>query len=140
VDASDRKILALLVEDGRRTLDDVGGHVGLSASAVKRRLDRLRATGALRGFTAVVDHAALGGSTEALVELFFAPGVLLDEVAETLGDRPEVVEAWSVTGDADAIARVRTRDNADLERLIRDLQRDGRVIRTRSQVILSALR
>jgi Lrp/AsnC family leucine-responsive transcriptional regulator len=140
VDASDRKILALLVEDGRRTLDDVGGHVGLSASAVKRRLDRLRATGALRGFTAVVDHAALGGSTEALVELFFAPGVLLDEVAQTLGDRPEVVEAWSVTGDADAIARVRTRDNADLERLIRDLQRDGRVIRTRSQVILSALR
>jgi DNA-binding Lrp family transcriptional regulator len=140
MDASDRKILALLVEDGRRTLDDVGGHVGLSASAVKRRLDRLRASGALRGFTAVVDHAALGGSTEALVELFFAPGVLLDEVAETLRDRPEVVEAWSVTGDADAIARVRTRDNADLERLIRDLQRDGRVVRTRSQVILSALR
>ena len=140
MDPSDRKILALLVEDGRRTLDDVGGHVGLSASAVKRRVDRLRASGALRGFTAVVDHAALGGSTEALVELFFAPGVLLDEVAETLGDRPEVVEAWSVTGDADAIARVRTRDNADLERLIRDLQRDGRVIRTRSQVILSALR
>jgi DNA-binding Lrp family transcriptional regulator len=140
VDPPDRKILALLVEDGRRTLDDVGGHVGLSASAVKRRVDRLRASGALRGFTAVVDHAALGGSTEALVELFFAPGVLLDEVAETLGDRPEVVEAWSVTGDADAIARVRTRDNADLERLIRDLQRDGRVIRTRSQVILSALR
>ena len=140
MDPPDRKILALLVEDGRRTLDDVGGHVGLSASAVKRRVDRLRASGALRGFTAVVDHAALGGSTEALVELFFAPGVLLDEVAETLGDRPEVVEAWSVTGDADAIARVRTRDNADLERLIRDLQRDGRVIRTRSQVILSALR
>ena len=140
MDASDRKILALLVEDGRRTLDDVGGHVGLSASAVKRRLDRLRSSGALRGFTAVVDHAALGGSTEALVELFFAPGVQLDEVAQTLGDRPEVVEAWSVTGDADAIARVRTRDNADLERLIRDLQRDGRVIRTRSQIILSALR
>jgi Lrp/AsnC family leucine-responsive transcriptional regulator len=139
VDASDRKILALLVEDGRRTLDDVGGHVGLSPSAVKRRLDRLRARGALRGFTAVVDHAALGGSTEALIELFFAPGVLLDEVAETLRDRPEVVEAWSVTGDPDAIARVRTRDNADLERLIRDLQRDGRVVRTRSQVILSAL-
>ena len=36
-----------------------------------------------------------------------------------------MVEAWSVTGDADAIARVRTEDNADLERLIIDLQRDG---------------
>jgi Lrp/AsnC family transcriptional regulator, leucine-responsive regulatory protein len=139
VDALDRKILALLVDDGRRTLDDVGGHVGLSASAVKRRVDRLRAAGTLRGFTAVVDQTALGSRTEALVELFFAPGVLLDEVAATLARRPEVVEAWSVTGDADAIARVRTRDNSDLERLIRDLQRDGRVVRTRSQVILSAL-
>ena len=139
MDAIDRRILALLVDDGRRTLDDVGGHVGLSASAVKRRVDRLRAAGTLRGFTAVVDHDALGGATEALIELFFAPGVSLDEVTETLGARPEVVEAWSVTGEADAIARVRTRDNADLERLIRDLQRDGRVVRTRSQVVLSAL-
>jgi DNA-binding Lrp family transcriptional regulator len=139
MDDTDRKILALLVEDGRRTLDGVGGRVGLSASAVKRRVDRLRAAGALRGFTAVVDHAALGSGTEALLELFFAPGVLLEEVAATLRRHPEVVEAWSVTGEPDAIARVRTRDNADLERLITELQRDGRVVRTRSQVVLSAL-
>jgi Lrp/AsnC family leucine-responsive transcriptional regulator len=93
----------------------------------------------VRGFTAIVDHAALGAQTEALVELFYAPGTLLDEVAERLRRHPEVVEAWSVTGEADAIARVRTEDNADLERLIIDLQRDGLVVRTRSQVILSAL-
>jgi Lrp/AsnC family transcriptional regulator, leucine-responsive regulatory protein len=50
-----------------------------------------------------------------------------------------VVEAWSVTGEADAIARVRTEDNTDLERLIIDLQRNGMVERTRSQVVLSRL-
>ena len=76
-------------------------------------------------------------ATEALVELFYAPGTLLDEVAESLRAHPEVVEAWSVTGEADAIARVRTRDNADLERLIMELQRDGHVVRTRSQVVMS---
>jgi DNA-binding Lrp family transcriptional regulator len=139
VDASDRKILALLVEDGRRTYDDIGRRVSLSAPAVKRRVDRLRAQGALRGFTALVDHAALGAATEALVELFYAPGTLLDRVAETLRAHPEVVEAWSVTGDADAIARVRTHDNAELERLIMDLQRDGLVVRTRSQIVMSQL-
>ena len=135
----DRKILALLVEDGRRTYDDIAGRVSLSAPAVKRRVDRLRRDGALRGFTAVVDHAALGSTTEALVELFYAPGTLLDSVAETLNAHPEVVEAWSVTGEADAIARVRTIDNADLERLIMELQREGLVVRTSSQVILSQL-
>jgi Lrp/AsnC family transcriptional regulator, leucine-responsive regulatory protein len=56
-----------------------------------------------------------------------------------LREHPEVAEAWSVTGDADAIARVRTQDNADLERLIIDLQSDGIVVRTRSQVVLSRL-
>jgi DNA-binding Lrp family transcriptional regulator len=127
------------VEDGRRSYDDIGRHVSLSAPAVKRRIDKLRESGALAGFTAVVDHAALGDQTEALIELFFAPGTLLDAVAETLSRHPEVVEAWSVTGEADAIARVRTRDNSDLERLIMALQRDGLVQRTRSQVVLSRL-
>src|SRR3954468_18633761 len=98
VDAIDRKILALLVEDGRRTYDDIARHVSLSAPAVKRRVDKLRGGGTLRGFTAVIDHEALGDRTEALIELFFTPGTLLDEVAETLRRYPEVVEAWSVTG------------------------------------------
>jgi Lrp/AsnC family leucine-responsive transcriptional regulator len=139
VDAIDRQILTLLLEDGRRTYDDIAGRVSLSAPSVKRRVDRLRASGALQGFTAVVDHAALGADTEALVELFYRPGTTLDEVERTLAAHPEVVEAWSVTGEADAIARVRTQDNADLERLIIDLQRNGLVVRTRSQVVLSRL-
>jgi Lrp/AsnC family transcriptional regulator, leucine-responsive regulatory protein len=125
LDDQDRQILALLVEDGRRTYDDIARRVSLSAPAVKRRVDRLRARGALH--------------TEALIELFYAPGTLLDQVAATLGGHPEVVEAWSVTGEADAIARVRTEDNAGLERLIMDLQRDGLVQRTRSQVVMSRL-
>jgi Lrp/AsnC family leucine-responsive transcriptional regulator len=139
MDAIDRKILSLLVEDGRRTYDDIARRVSLSAPSVKRRVDRMRKQGALEGFTAVVDHGAMGWNTEALVELFYRPGTTLDEVTETLRDHPEVVEAWSVTGEADAIARVRTEDNAALERLIMELQRNGLVVRTRSQVVLSRL-
>jgi DNA-binding Lrp family transcriptional regulator len=139
LDEVDRRIVALLQEDARRSYDDIGRRVSLSAPAVKRRVDRLRASGAIRRFSAVVDHAALGADTEALVELFYAPGTLLDAVADSLRRHPEVVEAWSVTGDADAIARVRTHGNADLERLIMDLQRDGLVERTRSQVVMSSL-
>jgi DNA-binding Lrp family transcriptional regulator len=139
MDATDRRILSLLIEDGRRTYDEIAGRVKLSAPSVKRRVDRLRASGALHGFTAVVDYEALGWNTEALIELFYRPGTTLAEVTRTLGEHPEVVEAWSVTGEADAIARVRTTGNADLERLIIDLQRNGLVERTRSQVVLSRL-
>src|SRR3712207_6300928 len=139
VDEVDRKILALLADDARRSYGDIGARVALSAPAVKRRVDRLRAAGALRGFTRIVGHVALGEAPEALVELFYAPGTLLDQVAETLRSHPEVVGAWSVTGEPGAIARVRTRDNAALERLIMALQRAGRVERTRSQVVMSQL-
>jgi len=139
MDATDRKILSLLMEDGRSTYEQIAGRVKLSAPSVKRRVDRLRASGALHGFTALVDYVALGWNTEALVELFYRPGTTLREVTRTLSEHPEVVEAWSVTGEADAIARVRTTDNADLERLIIDLQRNGLVERTRSQVVLSRL-
>lgn len=139
MDEVDRRILTLLVADGRRTYDDIGREVSLSAPSVKRRIDRLRETGALRGFTAVVDHGKIGDQTEALVELFCEPGTLLDAVADRLREHPEVVEAWSVTGEADAIARVRTEDNAGLERLIMRLQSGGMIERTRSQVVLSRL-
>lgn len=139
MDQIDRKIIALLQENGRSTFSQIGARVALSAPSVKRRVDRLRATGAIEGFTAVVDHAAMGWSTEALVELFYRPGVTLDDVAAHLRDHPEVTEAWSVTGEADAIARVRASDNRDLERLISALQHDGLVERTRSQIVLSRL-
>ena len=139
MDDTDRRVVALLQQDARRSYDDIGRQVALSAPAVKRRVDRLRAAGAIRGFTAVVDHAALGAATEALIELFYAPGTRLERVAAHLGAHPEVIEAWSVTGEPDAIARVRTQDNSALERLTVALQRDGLVVRTRSQVVLSAL-
>jgi DNA-binding Lrp family transcriptional regulator len=139
MDEINRRILALLMEDGRRSYDDIARRVSLSAPAVKRRIDRMRADGAIRGFSVVVDPEAFGWRTEALVELFYAPGTLLETVAASLARHPQVVEAWSVTGDADAIARVRTSDNRDLERLIMELQQDGQVIRTRSQIIMSDL-
>jgi DNA-binding Lrp family transcriptional regulator len=124
------------------------GAARTATSGARWRSARRRSSGASTGCAATGRCAgsrrssttpALGHATEALVELFYAPGTQLDEVARTLSALPEVVEAWSVTGEADAIARVRTRDNADLERLIIDLQRDGHVVRTRSQVVMSRL-
>jgi len=60
VDATDRRIVALLREDARRSFKDIGTHVNLSAPAVKRRVDRLEADGVIRGYTAMVDPRAFG--------------------------------------------------------------------------------
>jgi Lrp/AsnC family transcriptional regulator, leucine-responsive regulatory protein len=137
VDAVDRRILALLAQDARRSYDDVGRQVGLSAPAVKRRIDRLRQTGALLGFTTVVDPQAEGYAIEAFVHLYYIPGAMREETVRVLRERPEIIEAWMVTGEADAIARVKTRDARELERLLFELKAKRIVERTRSEIVLS---
>ena len=70
VDDLDARIVAALLKNGRASYAVIGDQVGLSAPAVKRRVDRLRAAGTITGFSARVDPAAMGWSTEAYVELF----------------------------------------------------------------------
>ncbi|MFD9822849.1 Lrp/AsnC family transcriptional regulator, partial [Streptomyces violascens] len=57
----DERIVHALAEDARRSYADIGSLIGLSAPAVKRRVDRLRAEGAITGFTVRVDPAGRGG-------------------------------------------------------------------------------
>src|SRR5690606_1845374 len=69
-DAIDEQIVALLVENARASFHEIGSRVGLSAPAVKRRVDRLQRSGVIVGYTAVVDPGAVGHETEAFVELW----------------------------------------------------------------------
>ena len=138
-DPLDRQIVSLLVEDGRMPLSEVGQRIGLSAPAVKRRFDRLRADGVLRGFTAQVDPAALGWHTEALVELICEVNTPPSELRRTLTGRPEVVAAYTVTGDADAIVHLRAEDVEHLERAIEDLRLAAPVARSRTTIVLTRL-
>ena len=139
LDSLDRQIVGLLVEDGRMPLSEVGQRIGLSAPAVKRRFDRLRADGVLRGFTAQVDPAALGWDTEALVELICEVNTPPSELRRTLAGRPEVVAAYTVTGDADAIVHLRARDVEHLEQAIEDLRVAAPVARSRTTIVLTRL-
>ena len=67
LDPLDRQIIGCLTRDARATYAVIGEEVGLSAPAVKRRVDRLLAEGVIRGFTALLDPQALGWTTEAYV-------------------------------------------------------------------------
>ena len=106
---------------------------------MKRRFDRLRADGVLRGFTAQVDPAVLGWNTEALVELICEGNTPPSELRRTLAARPEVVAAYTVTGDADAIVHLRARDVEHLEQAIEDLRLAAPVARSRTTIVLTRL-
>ena len=139
LDDVDRKILDHLERDGRATLADVGAAVGLSASAVKRRVDRLHDTGVIMGYAAIVDPAAVGDRLEAFIELYCADTVAPGDLLSSVTGLDAVVAAHTVAGDADAIVRVRVEGIDALERVIEQLRRDPKVMRTRTMVALSTL-
>jgi DNA-binding Lrp family transcriptional regulator len=138
-DDIDRAIVAHLRKNARASFAQIGAQVGLSAPAVKRRVDRLEAAGVILGYRAVVDPAVDGAGIEAFVELSCRHTTLPKDVAEIVADRPEVVSACTVTGDADAILHLRAKDMSELEDAIAAIRADPRTDRTRSVVVLTRL-
>jgi DNA-binding Lrp family transcriptional regulator len=139
VDELDRKVVGCLIEDARATFAEIGAVVGLSAPAVKRRVDRLVASGAVRGFTAVVDPSVLGWTTEAYVEVHCKGTVSPPELRRSLERIPEVVGACTVSGAADALLQMLAADIAHLERAIEQVRDLPMVDHTQSTIVLSRL-
>src|SRR5882724_357991 len=110
LDVTDQTILELLRENARRTFGDIGERVGLSAPAVKRRIDRLEAAGIILGYTVRVDHAKLGRPLEAFTELRFSGDARVDAIAGIATDIPEVEAVFTIAGDPDALAWIRVAD------------------------------
>lgn len=139
MDQIDRQIVALLREDARRSFQDIGGRVALSAPAVKRRVDKLEADGVLRGYAAIVEPGAMGWPTHAIVALYCEGRMTAGEVRAALAPHPEVEAAFTVAGEASAILHVRARDTAHLEQTLERLRDTPGVSRTQTQVVLSTL-
>jgi len=139
IDELDRKILAALTENGRESLAALGQRIGLSTAATKRRVDRLRQDGVIRRFTAEVELAALGWTIEAFVELYCEGRVPPDRMRELVRTIPEVVEAYTVTGEADGILRVRASDTGHFEKVLGIIRNHPGILRTRSALVLSRL-
>ncbi|MEE1939001.1 Lrp/AsnC family transcriptional regulator [Streptomyces sp. TRM 70361] len=135
----DERIVRALAEDARRSYADIGAEVGLSAPAVKRRVDRLREQGAITGFTVRVDPAVLGWETEGFIEMYCRHKTSPDDIRRGLSRYPEVVSASTVTGDADAVVQVFAADMRHFERVLERIAGEPFVERTRSVLVLSPL-
>ena len=139
LDALDEAIIHELALDARASYAEIGSVVSLSAPAVKRRVDRLRASGVIRGFTVRLEPAALGWETEAYVELFCSGSTSPRTMRTAVERYPEVTSASTVTGEVDLLLHLRAGDMRHLERVVERLNAEPFVARTRSTIVLSAL-
>jgi DNA-binding Lrp family transcriptional regulator len=139
MDKLDERIVAALSADARTSFAVIGADIGLSATAVKRRVDRLRSAGVIRKFTVQLDPDALGQTTEAFVEVYCRERTSPADILAAVRKLPEVVAAYTVTGDPDALVHLRTSSMRHLEDALERLRREPGVLRSRSTVVLSTL-
>ena len=139
MDDIDRRIVALLRQNARRSFKDIGGHVGLSAPAVKRRVDRLESDGVIRGYTTMLDPRAFGWHAEAFVDLYCEGGMPADAIRAAVEDEAGVVSAHTVAGEASALLHVMAEDTQDLELILERIRATDGISRTVTEVVLSTL-
>lgn len=112
MDRIDRQILAELQEDGRLTVTELAGKVGLSLSPCHRRLRELERSGVITGYRAVVDPESVGLTFQALVFVTMRQedrDTLLG-FEEAVARIPNVVQAQRLFGDPDYLLRIVTAD------------------------------
>lgn len=143
LDATDSRLLALLQANAMLTAQDLGEALNLSPSQAARRRQRLEAEGFVTGYAARLNPARVGLTVQAFVQVQFArhdpkPARSFSSLIATL---PEVISAWTLTGEADYLLRVWCADLPALNRLIHDrLLPHPAVARVQSQIVMDQLK
>ncbi|MDW3206992.1 MAG: Lrp/AsnC family transcriptional regulator [Alphaproteobacteria bacterium] len=121
IDAFDRKILALVQADCRQTTEAIGAEVGLSPTAVQRRLKRLRAAGAIRREIAVLDGAVTGNRITLIVHVTLTKGrgQAVDGFKARMRKLPEVQQCFYTMGESDFVLIVTAKSVTDYEAFTR---------------------
>ena len=108
MDATDRKILALLQADASLSVAEIGNRVGLSSTPCWKRIQRMEADGVLVRRVALVDQDRIGLGVTVFVSIETGDHSQdwLDHFAQTIGAMPEVMEFYRMAGDVDYMLRV----------------------------------
>ncbi|KKB84137.1 AsnC family transcriptional regulator [Devosia limi DSM 17137] len=139
MDTIDRKIIALLTEDSRRSLADIGGSVGMSVSAVNERIRRMTASGAIRRFTVDIDPLALGLGVLAFVWVELAGDADEQAFRDWVATVPAITECHHVTGGWSYLTKVRVGTLADLEAFLGSIKARGYLARSETVIVLSTV-
>ena len=122
LDAIDRRILTELQADARISNAALAEAVGLSASPCLRRVRALEAAGVIRRYAALLEAAEVGLPISVFVQVTLERQIeqALETFETAIQDRPEVMECYLMTGDADYLLRVVVSDLNAYERFLKE--------------------
>jgi Lrp/AsnC family transcriptional regulator, leucine-responsive regulatory protein len=122
LDDADRRILKVIQEDSRVTLQAIADRVGLSASPCLRRIRNMEAAGIITAYSATVDQKAVGLPVSVFVSIKLERqrAQELDRFGDAIAHWPEVMECYLMTGQFDYLLRVVCADLAEYEAFLRE--------------------
>lgn len=117
LDQIDTRILRVLLVDGRMSMQQLSEQIGLSPTPTARRVQRLESMGAITGYGARIDEAALGFDISVFVSVQLDKQIddALAAFESAILQFPEVVDCWLMTGNRDYLMRVVTTNLSDFE-------------------------
>lgn len=132
----DDRIINLLVRNGRASFTEIANEVGLSAHAVAERVRRLEARGTIRGYTARIDHGALGRGLAAYIDVRLLPTTDPEKFERLALGLPATQAIAFVTGRFDYIVQLACTGTADLDETVRELRARGGVAATETRIVM----
>ena len=122
LDAIDRRILDQLQRNGRISNVELAGLVGLSPSPCLRRVRDLEDVGVIDRYAAILDQGAAGFSLSVFVQVTLERQIeaALEAFERVIAERPEVMECYLMTGDADYLLRIVVPDVAAYETFLKN--------------------
>ena len=111
-DALDFKILEMLSHNARKPFLEIARETNVSGAAIHQRIQKLTASGIIKGFETIIDPAAVGYETCAYIGFILNDSTKFDEVVNRLKEIPEVVDCHFTTGTYDISAKIFARNNA----------------------------
>jgi Lrp/AsnC family transcriptional regulator for asnA, asnC and gidA len=135
-DDLDRAILAGMVDDSNVSVKELASRLGIHPNTLFLRLKRLRSSGTIVKSSAVVDYERSGYPTEVLVSIKVRTDKGWERQLRPLACLHGVVSFSLVTGEYDALAALRLRNDRELPALVRRIQENPVVVKTLTQVVL----
>ena len=139
LDDTDRRLLAVLLEDARISQRGLAQRIGVAQGTITNRLRRLENLGVIKGYTVLLEPESIGWTMTVITGLRIEKGSMIN-VQQNIASDPRVFAVYDVTGDYDSMVLARVQSRKDLDDLTKTVFTLKGVQRSFTQVVLNTVK
>lgn len=139
MDALDHRLITLLRHDGRMSVSDLAAELGTTRATVRSRLERLRQSGEIIGFTVILRSDAVDLPVRGIMLIEIA-GQAADAVIDALGGFPEISSVHTTNGKWDLIIELGTADLIEFDKVLRRIRLVPSITASETSLLLATPR